>query len=201
MKRAIIATWILATSTHFAHAQTDSYGWLNNERLETRYGTFEFKNGYPVGDATARLLDMQKLNRAIEVYTTQMMRVSEIALREGMRAFGSRTPQQVVIWENLMDAKTVLLTANTETVYAMSHLDLKTDGPTVIEAPPRHARFRSGRLPTLPRRHWPARAGQGCWRKIPCPAAGLHRERARRLFRFSFADLLRSVRGQRFSGR
>ena len=67
---------------------------------------------------------------------TQMMPVSEIALREGMRAFGARKPQQVVIWENLMDAKTVLLTANTETVYAMSHLDLKTDGPTVVEAPP-----------------------------------------------------------------
>src|SRR5262249_203628 len=65
-----------------------------------------------------------------------MMRVSEIALREGMRAFGSKTPQRVVIWENLMDAKTMLLTANTETVYALSHLDLKNDGPTVIEAPP-----------------------------------------------------------------
>jgi hypothetical protein len=115
---------------------TDRHGWLNNEALQTRYGTFEFKNGYPVGDSAARLLDMQKINRAIEVYTTQMMRVSEIAVREGMRAFGSRTPQHVVIWENLMDAKTVLLTANTETVYAMSHLDLKTDGPTVIEAPP-----------------------------------------------------------------
>ena len=43
---------------------------------------------------------------------------------------------QVVIWENLMDAGTVLLTANTETVYAIAHLDLKNDGPTVIEAPP-----------------------------------------------------------------
>jgi len=76
------------------------------------------------------------LNRAIEVYTTQMMRVSEIAVREGIRDFGARTPQQVVIWENLMDAKTILLTANTETVYAMAHLDLKADGPTVIHAPP-----------------------------------------------------------------
>jgi hypothetical protein len=46
------------------------------------------------------------------------MPVSEIALREGMRAFGSKKPTQVVIWENLMDAQTVLLTANTETVYA-----------------------------------------------------------------------------------
>jgi hypothetical protein len=62
--------------------------------------------------------------------------VSEIALREGLRTFGSKKPTQVVIWEDLMDAKTVLLTANTETVYAVGHLDLKTDGPTVVEAPP-----------------------------------------------------------------
>src|SRR5215470_13454961 len=103
--------------------EAEPHGWVNNQTVKTRYGDFEFRNGYPVGDAAARLLDVQKLNRAVEVYTTQMMRVSEIALREGMRAFGSRTPQQVVIWENLMDAKTILLTANTETVYAISHLD------------------------------------------------------------------------------
>ena len=41
----------------------------------------------------------------------------------------------MVVWENLMDASTVLLTANTETVCAIFHLDLKTDGATVIEAP------------------------------------------------------------------
>jgi hypothetical protein len=136
MKKVIFATCILAASSRFAVAQTDNHGWLNNETLETRYGTFQFKNGYPAGDASTRLLDMQKLNRAIEVYTTQMMRVSEIGLREGLREFGARTPQQIVVWENLMDAKTVLLTANTETVYALGHLDVKTDGPTVIEAPP-----------------------------------------------------------------
>ena len=64
------------------------------------------------------------------------MRVSEAALDEGLRAFGATKPTQVVIWENLMDAATVLLTANTETVYAIAHLDLKADGPTVVDAPP-----------------------------------------------------------------
>jgi len=119
------------------HAQTsEPHGWLNTETLQTPYGNFEFKNGYPAGDTGSRLLDLQMLNRAVDVYTTQMMRVSEIALREGLRAFGATTPQHVVVWENLMDAKTVLLTANTETVYALSHLDLRADGPTVIEAPP-----------------------------------------------------------------
>jgi hypothetical protein len=116
--------------------QPDPHGWLGTETLQTRFGAFQFKDGYPVGDAAQRLLDLQKLNRAVEIYTTQLMPVSEIALREGLRAFGAKTPQQVVIWEQLMDARTVLLTANTETVYALAHLNLKADGPTVVEAPP-----------------------------------------------------------------
>ena len=90
----------------------------------------------PLATPPQRLLDLQKFNRAVEVYLTQIMPVSEIALREGLRTFGAKKPTQVVIWENLMDAQTVLLTANTETVYAISHLDLKTDGPTVVDAPP-----------------------------------------------------------------
>jgi hypothetical protein len=118
--------FICATTTSLAaYAQgTEPHGWLNTETLKTRSCDFEFKNGYPVGDTAQRLLNLQKFNRAVEVYLTQLMPVSEIALREGMRAFGSKKPAQVVIWENLMDAQTVLLTANTETVYAMSHLDL-----------------------------------------------------------------------------
>lgn len=116
--------------------EPDRHGWLGTETLKTRFGDFQFKDGYPVGDAAQRLLDLQKVNRAVEVFATQLMPVSEIGLREGLRAFGARTPQQVVIWEQLMDARTVLLTANTETVYALAHLNLKADGPTVVEAPP-----------------------------------------------------------------
>ncbi len=116
--------------------QAEPHGWLNTETLKTRFGDFEFENGYPAGDTAQRLRDLQTINRATEVYLTQMMPVSEIALREGLRAFGATKPTQVVIWESLMDAKTVLLTANTETVYAISHLALRSDGPTVVEAPP-----------------------------------------------------------------
>jgi hypothetical protein len=79
---------------------------------------------------------LQTFNRATEVYLTQVMRVSATAWREGMRAFGSVKPQQVVIWEDLADPKTLLLTSNAETVYALTHLALQSDGPTVVEAPP-----------------------------------------------------------------
>jgi hypothetical protein len=133
-----------AFSTIPSHApaqENNPYGWLGTETLKTRFGDFEFKGGYPAGDTAERLLELQKLNRAVEVYTTQIMPVSEIGLREGLRAFGAKTPQNVVIWEQLMDAKTVLLTANTETVYGLAHLDLKTDGPTVMEVPPKMLGF------------------------------------------------------------
>src|SRR5262245_61631722 len=119
----------------------EPHGWVNSETLKTRFGNFEFENGYPAGDSADRLLELQQLNRATEVYVTQLMPVSEIAVREGLRAFGATKPQQLIIWEDLMDAATVLLTANTETVYAIGHLDLRTDGPTVVEAPPKMLGF------------------------------------------------------------
>ena len=137
----IVATFALGAGTTprlsaQEHQASEPHGWINTETVKTPFGDFEFKNGYPAGDSAERLLEQLKLNRAIEVYLTQMMPVSEIAVREGLRAFGATKPTQLVIWEKLMDARTILLTANTETVYAIAHLDLKHDGPTVVEAPP-----------------------------------------------------------------
>jgi hypothetical protein len=110
--------------------------WLGTETLRARFGDFTFEDGYPVGDTAERLRDLRKLNLAVEVYLAQMMPVGDMATHEGLRRFGARTPQQVVIWEDFLDAETVLLTANTEAVYALAYLDLKKDGPTVVEAPP-----------------------------------------------------------------
>ena len=80
--------------------------------MVTRAGDFEFVNGYPTDDTADRLRELQVFNRATEVYLTQLMPVSEMALRQGLRAFGVSKPTQVVVWEQLMDAKTLLLTAN-----------------------------------------------------------------------------------------
>lgn len=119
----------------------EPHGWLNSEILKTRFGNFAFKNGYPSGDTAERLLELQTLNRAVEVYLTNLMPVSQIAVREGMRAFGVKKPTQLVIWEQLMDPATILLTANTETVYAIGHFDLKAEGPMIVEAPPKMLGF------------------------------------------------------------
>jgi hypothetical protein len=43
--------------------------------------------------------------------------------------------QTVIIFETLMDSRSLFLTANTESIYAMAWIDLK-GGPIVIESPP-----------------------------------------------------------------
>lgn len=55
---------------------------------------------------------------------------------KGVAEAGGGAANQLVVWETLMDAQTLLLTGNSETVYALAAIDLKRDGPTVIEVPP-----------------------------------------------------------------
>ena len=59
------------------------------------------------------------------------------AFRLGLaRDLGVDAPYKVAIWEDQFDAQSVLLTPNSETVYGFTYLDLKTDGPTVVEIGP-----------------------------------------------------------------
>jgi hypothetical protein len=128
----------MATLTHAEDVKSaQSHGWIGTETVKTRFGDFDFKDGYPTRAAADTLLDQLTFNRAIEVYLTQIPSVGIIESRRGVRDFGATRSNQVVIWETLMDAETLVLTANTETVYGMGFLDLKAEGPTVLDAPPR----------------------------------------------------------------
>src|SRR5580765_2546662 len=111
------------------------HGWFGSETVKTRLGNFEFKNSYPAGDAAKQLRDALTFNRAVEAYLAQMHGVSWYRVWKGIADAGAGTPNQVVLWENLMDGATLLLTGNCETVYGLCAIDLKRDGPVVIEAP------------------------------------------------------------------
>jgi hypothetical protein len=131
----------LASGRAFVQAQgpkvADPHGGLGTETVKTRFGDFEFKNGYPTNASADALLDQLKFNRAVEVYLTQIPAVAVIEFRRGIRDFGATLSNQVVIWERLMDAERLVLTANTETVYGTGYLNIRDDGPTVVEAPPK----------------------------------------------------------------
>src|SRR5262245_53131146 len=102
-----------------AKPAADHHGWLGTETIKTRFGEFEFKGGYPTPETAARLHEQLMFNRAVEAYLTQMPAVATLEMRRGLADAGAKRSNQVVIWEQLMDAQTLLLTANTETVYGM----------------------------------------------------------------------------------
>lgn len=110
-------------------------GWFGTEKVRTRAGEFDFRNSYPVGDTTMRLRETLHFHRAVEIYLAQMHGVSWYHVWSGVAEWGAGTPNQVVLWESLMDAETLLLTGNCETVYGMCAIDLKRDGPVVVEVP------------------------------------------------------------------
>ena len=111
-------------------------GWIGTGVVETRFGDFDFVGGFPTAKTARRLFEMRTFNRALEVYAEQMPGVSMFQIRKGLADFGAKECHQIVVWKTLMDAHTVLLTGNSETVYAMGFLDLKRDGPTVVDVPP-----------------------------------------------------------------
>ena len=98
---------------------TGSHGWLGADTVKTRSGDFEFRNSYPAGDTTQRLREALVFNRAVEAYLVQMHGVSWYRVWKGIAEAGSGAPNQMVIWETLMDSATLLLTGNTETVYGL----------------------------------------------------------------------------------
>lgn len=113
----------------------DKHGWIGTEAVKTRLGNFDFINSYPAGDTASRLKDALIFNRAVEVFLSQMHGVSWYRVWKGVAESGNGGANQMVLWEALMDSATLLLTGNTETVYGLCAIDLKRDGPVVIEAP------------------------------------------------------------------
>jgi hypothetical protein len=57
------------------------------------------------------------------------------AIHEGLMKAGVKD-NEVIVFSEMMDAKSLFLTANADTVYAFGFLDL-TKGPVVLEVPPK----------------------------------------------------------------
>ncbi len=107
---------------------------LTPDQVETRLGTLEFFDGFPKADTVEQVYDQLDFQRGVRAFLDAIPIASLYAMREGLREVGC-VNGTVGIFENLMDSKTLFLTANTESVYAVTWLDLK-DGPIVVESPP-----------------------------------------------------------------
>ncbi len=104
------------------------------DRAQTRIGTLEYFDGVPTAATAQAAYDQLDFSRGIEVFLNGIPGASLVAMRRGLTEVGA-TKGTIGIWESLLDSKSLLLTGNTESVYAFTWLDLR-EGPLVIESPP-----------------------------------------------------------------
>ena len=102
--------------------------------VETRLGTLRFFDGLPDEATVKTLYDNLDFQRGVQAFLTALPAASLSATRTGIRTFGPDN-QTMLITESLMDSHTLILTANTETVYTLGWLDTHA-GPLVLEVPP-----------------------------------------------------------------
>jgi hypothetical protein len=104
------------------------------DSVETSIGTLEFKDGAPTVESAEKVRDALLFTRALNVYNNSFRGASAYAIREGLHSIGAKD-NDVVIFSKLMDSNSLFLTANADTVYYLSAIDL-SNGPMVIEQPP-----------------------------------------------------------------
>ncbi len=105
------------------------------DKVESRIGTLDFKDGAPSVETVEKVFDTLDFTHGLNAFLDSYGGASAYAIRQGFLSIGAND-NSVVIFSDLMDAKSLFLTANADTVYYLAVVDL-TKGPMVIEQPPK----------------------------------------------------------------
>jgi hypothetical protein len=129
-------TAVLVTGS--AHAEVskevlDSISTPNE--VETSIGTLKFLDGAPMPETAEKVYDYLDTSRAMDTFMKGMPGASLNALIDGAHSLGAIEANEVMIFDKLMGSESLFLTGNSSTVYCIPDLDLKRDGPTVVEVP------------------------------------------------------------------
>lgn len=96
-------------------------------------GDLEFFDGMPSESTVKKAYDFLDVARGAEAFLNGMPATSTYAMLEGLKQAGLE-PGDLGMTENLLDARGLLLTAQSTTPYAFAEIDLK-NGPVVVEIP------------------------------------------------------------------
>jgi hypothetical protein len=128
---AVVLVHIVTTMTASAQIPPEI---TTPDRVESRLGTLTFKDGIADKATAQKLFDELDYVHAVTAVINGFAAVNQLAMVKGFRAAGI-PENDVLVTSGLMDAKSLFLTANADTYYFWSHLDL-TKGPLVVETPP-----------------------------------------------------------------
>jgi hypothetical protein len=108
---------------------------LTPDKVESSIGLLEFQDGAPTAETAEKVYDTLAFTRALNVYNNSFRGASAYGLYKGFDSIGAGD-NGVVLFSELMDSKSLFLTANADTIYYLSAVDL-SKGPMVIEQPPK----------------------------------------------------------------
>jgi hypothetical protein len=105
------------------------------DKVESRLGVLEFKDGAPSPETVTKVYDNLDFTHAFEAFVNTFQGVNSAAIHAGFTSIGVKD-NEVLVFSKLMDASSLFLTANADTVYFVGALDL-SHGPLVLETPPK----------------------------------------------------------------
>ena len=107
---------------------------LTPDRVQTEFlGELEFTDGMPSEATVKKTYDFLDLSRAVDAFLNGIPATSIYAMLEGLKQAGAK-PGDLVLWGNLYDARSLLLTPQTTTPYAFAEINVK-DEPAIVEVP------------------------------------------------------------------
>jgi hypothetical protein len=135
MNLAALMAVVMVTTVWAQEKRTEVPAFLTTpDRVESRIGSLEFNDGYPTGETAAKIRDELDYLHGVEAFMNSIQGVSTYAIRKGLMDAGVND-NDFIIYTGLMDSKSLFLTANADTVYYMSVIDL-SNGPVIFESPP-----------------------------------------------------------------
>jgi hypothetical protein len=94
-------------------------------KVETRIGPLYFKDGAPTAATVDKIYDNLDFTHALDAFNNTMRGVSLASLHKGLLSAGVKD-NEVIVYSDLMDSKSLFLTANADTVYFIGVLDLSS---------------------------------------------------------------------------
>lgn len=104
------------------------------DKVDSSIGPLQYKDGAPSKETVAKAYDFLDLMHGVEAFVNAYQGASVSAIFKGMADAGIPN-NTALIFSELMDAKSLFLTANADTIYFWVNLDA-TKGPIVVETPP-----------------------------------------------------------------
>jgi hypothetical protein len=130
-------TAVLLAASAYAEVSKEVLNSISTpNEVKTSIGTLKFLDGAPYPETAEKVYDYLDTMRGVDVFLKCIPAASIHELIKGNRSVSGGECHQVTIMDKLMDPKSLFLTANSSTMYIFPTLDLKRDGPTVVEAAP-----------------------------------------------------------------